>query len=736
MSTHAVTPSASTSTSSGSSPPSTLVSLSRDHSADVSFDSVSSLHSSASFIGKGHALAGSEDYGLASSSPEDMGDGQFATEFSIPLANRYPGVAKTMPLSPHRLARLANSFGVSTPVPHSAPPNSGSRRSVSSGSYSRSRVTTATRLLLHVIPPAHLPSDAPATSSAPGYHHQMRRGTLIPLHATLQGQLGAIAREFNLPSTGGIVVYLLDARDDDMAEEFFGPKISDEAWKLLWSRALQVDREETARSFLTVERMHSSPPSPVSMEDGDSPDSPTVPGNTELDSSGPSDSRALRPLRTGQTIRAMPSSTTLSSTASMHSTNSSSSRRPSLPSQSAPPRSITSSPAMSTTTTSRSFFASPVVGKIEFDIDRRKATWYEPWLRRNPDRLAVIPPSLTLPSSSSPLSSHHRPLLSTERLAQKGVERFNPTEPIGRDRSGAHSAGPSNSSLHGWFFEPGVTTPITPLNDDAEDGSSDARSGYAPLPDDEGRDANVEDEVDEVNDAEAEETDEADESDEMYASNAETQSIGLGINLGGAGDEEDWRELRETSMLADRTIVARGEEPNLEGEIEELDPIGVSSSTQDIEEVLSMWNAHADPEAPEPLSSPIMLRTESETSTFPDGPDISPFTTPNRLRSGSLSSRRAVPPPLNLHKEPKPIFQLSPSTPLPTAPLDEPTSVTTPEPEDDEGSESTDDSDSDDDVESVDTDTDAEVNGRESQIMMRKELDVLEKVTRLLPSLS
>ena len=86
-----------------------------------------------------------------------------------------------------------------------------------------------------------------------------RRGTLIPLYPTLAGQVGAIAREYGLPSTGGIVVYLVETSsplvDGGMGHAFIGgPRIGDEAWSLLWSqlfeeedasmRALEVDDED------------------------------------------------------------------------------------------------------------------------------------------------------------------------------------------------------------------------------------------------------------------------------------------------------------------------------------------------------------------------------------------------------------------------------------------------------------------------------------------------------------
>jgi hypothetical protein len=190
------------------------------------------------------------------------------------------------PLPPHRLAKLANALGVSTPLPaihnSSSNPSFSSSPSFSSirsqtpsaaSMHSLSSMPVISKFLLHVIPPAHLPhatdSDeldlTPLPASASGYHSQYRRGTLVPLHSTLQNQLLAIAKEYALPSTVGIVLYLVSSSrsrssvnptpnsDDSKLEwddEEPGPRLSDVVWKHIWTRVLKVERED-ALNFLT-----------------------------------------------------------------------------------------------------------------------------------------------------------------------------------------------------------------------------------------------------------------------------------------------------------------------------------------------------------------------------------------------------------------------------------------------------------------------------------------------------
>jgi hypothetical protein len=333
------------------------------------------------------------------------------------------------PLPPHRLAKLANALGVSTPMlavhhptsfmssSHSSSPALSAspdnfRRSPTpstASSHNLSPYTPPTsKYLLHVIPPLHLPHESnlfdnsdflPPPPNTPGYHTQFRRGTLVPVHATFQSQLGAIAKEYALPSTSGMILYLVSSAhnrsprasptpsvgplEDDIEEP--GPRLSEDIWKHLWTRVLKADqRDENMSSHswnpnsnmfgLGIELgFHSSPYLPQ-------------------DSNG----HSLRPLFSAASVEApqpqamafTPSPSTHSSTSDVRSHT-----------KSAPPSSSSFSHSEpdtpDTSSASQSFHESdslslpglnspsliPVLCKVEFDIDRRKAGWYDPWLR-------------------------------------------------------------------------------------------------------------------------------------------------------------------------------------------------------------------------------------------------------------------------------------------------------------------------------------------------------------------
>ncbi|POW17498.1 hypothetical protein PSHT_06377 [Puccinia striiformis] len=132
------------------------------------------------------------------------------------------------------------------------------------------------RSLITVIPPTSLPSNPPALRSSahcPGYGppSAFSRGILIPLYPTLAAQLTAIAREYGLPSTGGMLVYMIDASPNvgelakqmvralftqtlasnttltlEYLDQIGGPKISEAAWHILWSGIFE---EEEAEEF-------------------------------------------------------------------------------------------------------------------------------------------------------------------------------------------------------------------------------------------------------------------------------------------------------------------------------------------------------------------------------------------------------------------------------------------------------------------------------------------------------
>jgi hypothetical protein len=263
------------------------------------------------------------------------------------------------------------------------------------------------KYLLHVVPPSHLPHATetdgfdltPAPASASGYHAKYERGTLVPLYSTLQGQLLAIAKEYALPSTVGLVLYLVsstpgresvnptpnsDTSRLDWDNEGPGPRLSDTVWRHIWTRVLKVEREE-ALSFLS----RTGTPDvayPASMS------SPSL----LLDSATPSHSlrQLVSPRKLDQiTLPTMgypitPSPSTPSSAVDLDV------RIPSAPkvtesgSVTAEADSDAPSPTLSLEHADalvlpglNSSSLIPVLAKVEFDIDRQKAAWYEPWLR-------------------------------------------------------------------------------------------------------------------------------------------------------------------------------------------------------------------------------------------------------------------------------------------------------------------------------------------------------------------
>lgn len=314
------------------------------------------------------------------------------------------------PLSPRRLAKIANALGVPTPLPAMTLLSSshlGNSPSTSNTDLPWRSVTpsTATALnlvspvqskyLLHVIPPAHLPHDAdtadstelaPPPPSASGYHTQFRRGTLVALQSTLQAQLVVIAREYALPSTMGIVLYLVTASPHsrrnspvpsssptcgDAGGGEPGPRLSEEIWKHIWTRVLRAEREEV------IPLSRSGTPNPLGL-------------GLTVESSGPSQS--LRPLvtptRTEHPPFACPiTPSTSASTASSvsdirsHEKSAGASSPHSEPDTPDTSRSSDHGPPDIDLPGLNSPSIIPILAKVEFDIDKRKATWYEPWVR-------------------------------------------------------------------------------------------------------------------------------------------------------------------------------------------------------------------------------------------------------------------------------------------------------------------------------------------------------------------
>ncbi|KAH8099736.1 hypothetical protein BXZ70DRAFT_214929 [Cristinia sonorae] len=299
------------------------------------------------------------------------------------------------PLPPHRLAKLANALGISTPVPHthayslspSSPaslPNTSSsltfpdlRRSPtpSSSTYQSHTPSVSaaySKYLLHVLPPEHLPHEFSdpddltlAPPSASGYHTQFRRGVMVPVYPTLQAQLGAIAREYALPSTLGMVLYLVTNPDPPSAVDEPGPRISEDIWKHIWMRVLRAEKEELTSPGprpLGLGFSLAGQSSPALLQDitanGHSLKSITLPTRADTQQSmTPSPSTPSNSGYSSQSELEPPESA--SSVAASGDIGASAIRLPGL-----------NSPSLI-----------PILAKVEFDIDRRRAGWYEPWVR-------------------------------------------------------------------------------------------------------------------------------------------------------------------------------------------------------------------------------------------------------------------------------------------------------------------------------------------------------------------
>ncbi|KAI0254668.1 hypothetical protein BJV78DRAFT_1359146 [Lactifluus subvellereus] len=94
------------------------------------------------------------------------------------------------------------------------------------------------RWLVVVMPPASLVQEhGPfGHTLAFGPSQRLSQGILMPLLPTMYGQLTAIAREFNFPSSVGLCLYL------QVVEQGFTmtPRISDEIWPALWSQFFEA----------------------------------------------------------------------------------------------------------------------------------------------------------------------------------------------------------------------------------------------------------------------------------------------------------------------------------------------------------------------------------------------------------------------------------------------------------------------------------------------------------------
>jgi hypothetical protein len=308
------------------------------------------------------------------------------------------------PIPPHRLAKLVNALGISAPVPprslsDPAPPpsplstflSSEARRSPVPSLASTSNSPAPlyqSKFLLHVVPPLHIPHESgasesfqltPSPSSASGYHSQFQRGTLVPLLPTLQGQLWAIAKEYALPSTAGMFLYLVSSAPSPSPDTASGttsttpdepgPRLSEDIWKHLWTRVTKFETESYSRVITPNPTVglgfgYGGPPSPLF----------------------PQPSNALRPLLSPNHVAPQSFPLPFTPTGSTTSSNPPTQATFSETSQSevdSPDSSLPSDSRAATLDlpglTSPSVI--PILAKVEFDIDKQRAAWYGPWIR-------------------------------------------------------------------------------------------------------------------------------------------------------------------------------------------------------------------------------------------------------------------------------------------------------------------------------------------------------------------
>ena len=250
--------------------------------------------------------------------------------------------------------------------------------SIGSSAHTYTPAPQSSKYLLHVIPPSHLPHESdythenellPPPPTASGYHSQFRRGILIPVYPTLQSQLHAIAKEYALPSTVGLVLYLINSspaanasmRTGNMSEEDGepGPRISDDIWRHIWVRVLKAERDEPPLSAVRTHGLGfgsaATQSSPSLLQDVMSNPSPLRP--------------LLSPMRTEPPRLTTPSPSTTASHSAISSRSGldSPDSATSVSDGELPLPGLTSSALI------------PILAKVEFDIDKRKATWYGRW---------------------------------------------------------------------------------------------------------------------------------------------------------------------------------------------------------------------------------------------------------------------------------------------------------------------------------------------------------------------
>ncbi|WVW86688.1 hypothetical protein I302_108742 [Kwoniella bestiolae CBS 10118] len=333
------------------------------------------------------------------------------------------------PLPPHQLGRIAQSFGIIIPnlpqqhqptqeirIPTSPLSTSAISPSLPSAS-SRGRLSPlpfqspirSTPFLLSVIPPLSLlpPSSNDTVEEIHRRNKNWRRGRLLPLQPTLGSMLLCIAREYGLPSTIGIGVYLVllnqptsrngsssgESNYDD--DESSGPKISSSTWTALFSPHLI----QLAQGGGTGMNSRSSTPSQTPLkstvynvsqdEEAEFPPSPISMSKNRITGSKIRRSKSTEPPELVHSH-----SSNLSTSTSSFSTN--------LPPTPASMGDTSFNTTLSTSTSSPA--VNPIVGTIEFDIDLDEAKWFEGYHSKKSGKYGRHKRSLTSESGMKELN--------------------------------------------------------------------------------------------------------------------------------------------------------------------------------------------------------------------------------------------------------------------------------------------------------------------------------------------
>lgn len=229
--------------------------------------------------------------------------------------------------------------------------------------------------MLHVSPPTSLPHDFDDTdmtlppSTASGYHSQFQRGVLVPLYSTFQSQLAAIAREYALPSTTGIELFLVSSLNTDDSKEP-GARLSEAIWKHIWTRVITFERDE----LLTPG------PKPLGLGMNYNLASQSTPSLLqEIASSSTLPLSSVISQRLTETPQPTVSTVTPSTSTPSQSvyTSQSEGETPESASSVEPPHGADSLPLPGLGSNS----LLPVLAKVEFEIDKRRARWYDAWIK-------------------------------------------------------------------------------------------------------------------------------------------------------------------------------------------------------------------------------------------------------------------------------------------------------------------------------------------------------------------